>query len=394
MDYSQFNMAARMEGLPKQFFASLTGRVAQRVSEGHDVINLGQGNPDLPTPSHIVEALREAVLDPVTHRYGPFSGLFELKQAAAEFYHREYDVEVDPAREVAILFGGKAGLVELSEIYLNPGDVALVPDPGYPDYWSGIALAGGRMDTFPLLPENRFLPDLSTIDRAVLDEAKLLFLNYPNNPTGAVANSEFFEEAAALARRHDILVVHDFAYSAIGYGGVKPPSFLQTRGAKDIGVEICTLSKTYNMAGWRIGFAVGQASVIEAINLYQDHMYVSLFPAVQRAAIVALTGPQDSVRTLVATYESRRDAFIGRLNEYGLGYEPPGGSFFSWLPLPQGFSSQSYADFLLESADVAVAAGIGFGTHGEGFVRVGLLAPEARLIEAADRIGRALARRL
>jgi aminotransferase len=386
----QINRAKRMEQLPTQFFAGLVAKVNERVTQGHDVINLGQGNPDMPTPDGIVESLRDAVLDPKTHRYSPFHGLKKLRLAAAHFYATQYQVELDYETEVAVLFGGKAGLVELSQIYLNPLDVALVPDPGYPDYLSGIALAGGAMARIPLHAERGFLPDFEQITPDVWHRAKLMFLNYPNNPTGAVANSLFFEQVVQLARAHETLVVHDFAYGAISFDGYKHPSFLQTDGAKAVGVEIYTLSKTYNMAGWRVAVAVGNADVIADLNLLQDHLFVSLFPAVQLAATAALEGSQESVRHLVATYQSRRDAFLKGLADYGMVCPRPSGSFFVWLPVPKGFSSLSFTDFLLNEADVAVAPGVGFGEHGEGYVRVGLLATEERLVEAAHRIGNAL----
>jgi L-glutamine---4-(methylsulfanyl)-2-oxobutanoate aminotransferase len=380
--------AAALDRLPQQFFAGLVQKVNRYVQEGRDVINLGQGNPDLPTPPHIVEALREAARKPQYHKYSPFRGFPFLKEAAARFYEREYGVKLDPEREVAVLFGGKTGLVEISQCFLNPGDLALVPDPGYPDYWSGIAMAGAEMEKMPLREENGFLPDYSALDPMVAERAKLMFLNYPNNPTGAVATKDFFAETVRFAERHHILVVHDFAYGAIGFDGVKPPSFLETPGAKEVGIEIYTLSKTYNMAGWRVAFALGHADVIEAINLIQDHFYVSLFGAVQEAAAAALSGPQDCVHELVRVYERRRDAFVGKLRGSGWDVRAPQGSFFCWLPVPEGHTSVSFADLLLEEADVAVAPGIGFGAGGEGYVRVGLLAPEERLAEAAERIVR------
>lgn len=386
-----FEMARRMHDLPEQFFAGLTGRVNQRIRQGYDVINLGQGNPDLPTPPAIVEALREAALDPQTHRYSAFSGLASLKQAVADYYLREYAVSLDPEREVAILFGGKAGLVEISEVYLNPGDIALVPDPGYPDYWSGIALAGAQMVTLPLTQKNGFLPDLSQVPEEIAARARLLFLNYPNNPTGATADLSWFEHLTGYAKTHEILVVHDFAYGAIGFDGIKPSSFLAAAGAKDVGIEIYTMSKTYNMAGWRIAFAVGNAEVIRGINLIQDHYYVSLFPAIQRAAAAALSGPQEAVRQLVATYAQRREAFLSELTSHGYLHDgkpcpAPQGSFYVWLPIPQGFTSVDFANRLLEQASVAVAPGVGFGPHGEGYVRIALLAEAERLREAARRI--------
>lgn len=382
MDYSE-----KLKSLPTQFFANLVGKVNKAIEDGRDVINLGQGNPDQPTPKHIVQALQKAVEDPNTHKYSPFRGLLELKEAVCDFYKKEYDVDVDPAHEVAILFGAKAGLVELPMCLLNPGDLMLLPDPGYPDYLSGVVLAGVEYELFPLKVENHFLPDYNAISSDVLDAAKLLYLNYPNNPTGAVANLDFFNQTVKLAKKHEITVMHDFAYGAIGFDGKKPVSFLQADGAKDIGVEMYTLSKTYNMAGWRVGFAVGNPTIIEAINLIQDHLYVSLFPAVQKAAIAALSGDQTCVKELVARYESRRNAFVDACKQIGWDVTAPKGSFFAWLPVPDGFTSQSFADYLLDAADVAVAPGNGFGKYGEGFIRVGLLMDEARLVEAVQRIG-------
>jgi len=383
MDYSE-----KLKSLPTQFFATLVGKVNKAIGDGRDVINLGQGNPDQPTPKHIVQALQKAVEDPDTHKYSPFRGLLELKEAVRDFYKKEYDVDVDPVREVAILFGAKAGLVELPMCLLNPGDLMLLPDPGYPDYLSGVVLADVEYELFPLKAENQFLPDYHAISSDVLDAAKLLYLNYPNNPTGAVANLDFFNQTVKLAKKHGITVMHDFAYGAIGFDGNKPVSFLQADGAKDIGVEMYTLSKTYNMAGWRVGFAVGNPTIIEAINLIQDHLYVSLFPAVQKAAIAALTGDQTCVKELVARYESRRNTFVDACKQIGWDVTAPKGSFFAWLPVPDGFTSQSFADYLLDAADVAVAPGNGFGKYGEGFIRVGLLMDEARLVEAVQRIGK------
>jgi L-glutamine---4-(methylsulfanyl)-2-oxobutanoate aminotransferase len=386
----RFEQAEVMGKLPEQFFAKLVKKVSHYVEQGYDVINLGQGNPDQPTPNHIVEALKEGADNPAYHKYSPFRGHSFLKQAAADFYKREYGVTLDPEKEVAVLFGGKTGLVELSQCYLNSGDIALVPDPGYPDYWSGIAMAGAKMETMPLLAENAFLPDYDRLEENVLQEAKLMFLNYPNNPTAGVATKDFFEDTVELAKKHDILVCHDFAYGAIGFEGKKPVSFLEAEGAKEVGIEIYTLSKTYNMAGWRVGFAVGNEQVIESINLLQDHFYVSLFGAVQHAAAAALNESQECVDELVATYEKRRNAFIGRLRENGWNVEAPKGSFFCWLPVPEGYTSETFADHLLEKAHVVVAPGIGFGKEGDKYVRAGLLTSEERLIEAADRIAKVI----
>ncbi|MCK8098400.1 pyridoxal phosphate-dependent aminotransferase [Bacillus sp. 2CMS4F] len=384
----KFEHSQVLQELPKQFFASLVQKVNRKLKEGHDVINLGQGNPDQPTPEHIVEEMQRAVAQPENHKYSSFRGSHSLKSAAAAFYNREYGVQLDPETEVAVLFGGKAGLVELPQCLLNPGDTILVPDPGYPDYWSGVTLAKAKMEMMPLTKENAFLPEYASISPDVREQAKLMYLNYPNNPTGAVATEEFFGETVSFAKENEICVVHDFAYGAVGFDGHKPLSFLQTEGAKDIGIEIYTLSKTYNMAGWRVGFAVGNASVIEAINLYQDHMFVSLFKATQQAAEAALLSEQTCVAEQNARYESRRNAWIAACREIGWDVTAPAGSFFAWLPVPEGYSSEQFSDLLLEKANVAVAAGNGFGDYGEGYVRVGLLTSEARLKEAAHRIGK------
>lgn len=380
--------AQRMDSLPKQFFASLVQKANRRAADGHDVINLGQGNPDMPTPPHIVSKLQEAAANPLYHKYPPFSGFRFLKEAVAGRYLEDYGVTLDPDTEVAVLFGGKTGLVEISQCLLNAGDVCLVPDPGYPDYWSGVALAGARMSFMPLLEGNGFLPDYGAIPAADLAQAKLMFVNYPNNPTGACAPESFYRDTIAFAAKHGIVVASDFAYGAIGYDGKAPVSFLAQPGAKEVGVEFYTLSKTYNMAGWRVGFAIGNAEIVRLINLIQDHYYCSLFGGIQEAAAAALSGPQDCVRELRATYEGRRNALYAALAEIGWQAAPPEGSFFCWLPVPKGHTSTTLADLLLQEANIVVAPGIGFGEHGEGYVRLGLLAPEARLQETAERIGK------
>ncbi|MGG0285247.1 pyridoxal phosphate-dependent aminotransferase [Peribacillus butanolivorans] len=382
----QFEKSRQLQELPKQFFASLVAKVKAITEQGHDVINLGQGNPDQPTPEHIVKSLQTAAENTINHKYSPFRGHQYLKEAATVFYEREYGVKLDPNSEVAILFGGKAGLVELPQCLLNPGDTILVPDPGYPDYLSGVVLAQAKTEFMPLTEENDYLPHYGEIHRETLERAKMMFLNYPNNPTGASATSAFFEETVSFAKEHSICVVHDFAYGAIGFDGKKPISFLQAEGAKDVGIEIYTLSKTYNMAGWRVGFAVGNKSVIEALELLQDHLYVSLFPAIQEAAASALLDSQSCVEELVNKYEGRRNVFIDGLRSIGWDVQAPKASFFAWLKIPEGFTSESFADYLLTHAHVAVAAGNGFGEFGEGYVRVGLLTSEERLQEAVERI--------
>jgi len=376
----------KLQQLPTQFFAALVQKVNAALAEGRDVINLGQGNPDQPTPPHIIKALQEAAENPLHHKYPPFRGIAELRQAAADFYKREYNVDINPDTEVAILGGTKIGLVELPLAILNPGDTMLLPDPGYPDYLSGVVLGDVNFEVLPLFAENSFLPDYAALPDNIKEKAKLLYLNYPNNPTGGTATIEFFEETVRFAKEHNIIVSHDFAYGAIGFDGNKPVSFLQANGAKDVGIEMYTLSKTYNMAGWRIGFAVGNADIIAAINLIQDHLFCSQFPAVQQAAAIALSASQECADELRATYERRRNVLIEEAQRIGWHVTAPKGSFFAWLPVPIGYTSEQFADLLLDKADIAVAAGNGFGQYGEGYVRVGLLVSEERLREAINRI--------
>ncbi|MFB3169357.1 pyridoxal phosphate-dependent aminotransferase [Neobacillus sp. 179-C4.2 HS] len=378
----------QMGRLPNQFFSTLVEKVNGFIGLGYDVINLGQGNPDLPTPPHIVQSLQKAAQNPINHKYPPFTGKIELKKAICTWYQEEYGVTLDPEKEVAILFGAKTGLIEISQILLNPGDIALVPDPGYPDYWSGIAITGAKIVQMPLDYSNGCFPDFSKITTNQCRDAKLMFLNYPSNPTGACATNSFFDEAIRFAEKNNIVIAHDFAYGAIGFDGHRPISFLSCPGAKDVGIEFYTLSKTYNMAGWRVGFALGNHELIQLINQFQDHYFVSLFGGIQDAAITALTSSQECVRKLVNTYELRRNALFEELHILGWSAPLPEGSFFAWLPVPIGYTSSEFADTLLEKAKVVVAPGIGFGKHGEGYVRLGLLSEEERIREAVQRISK------
>ncbi|PSL50422.1 aminotransferase [Salsuginibacillus halophilus] len=382
----EFKRAERIERLPEQFFASLVKKAAKKQQETGDVINLGQGNPDQPTPERIVQALQNAADKPEHHRYASFRGLPDLKEAVSRYYEEKHGVHIDPKTEVAVTFGAKAGIIELSQCLLNEGDGALLPDPGYPDYLSGIALAGGVMHSLPLDQNNNFQPAFHELSHEAAKKSRMLFMNYPNNPTGAVVRPETFEAAVNFAKTHELCVVHDFAYGAIGFDGHQPPSFLETPDAKESGVELLTLSKTYNMAGWRVGFVVGNASVVEAVNVYQDHMHCSLFGAVQEAAAEALQGPDEEIAALRALYERRRDVFMNALHDAGWQVTAPEGSFFAWLKLPEGWTSEAFADKVLKEAGVVFAPGRGFGEGGEGYVRAALLAPEVDLKEAARRL--------
>lgn len=380
--------ARRIKALPPQFFSRLVKAAGDLSTAGHDVINLGQGNPDQPTPAHVVEALCYAAQDPATHKYPPFSGLPAMKEAVAHWYAERFQVNLDPEAEVCITIAAKVALQEVSLCLLEEGDICLMPDPGYPDYWSGVALAGAQSYPMPLLAANQFLPDYAAIPREVLQQAKLMFLNYPTNPTGAVAPPAFFTQTVNLAREHRFVVAHDLAYGDLVFDGRRPISFLQTPGAKEVGVEFCTLSKSYNMAGWRIGFVAGNREIIHMLNVLQDHLHCSQFAAIQHAAIAALTGPQDGVWQLRDLYQERRDVWVSACEAIGWKVTPSAGSFFVWCPVPDGFTATSFADLLLQKAHIVTAPGVGFGKAGEGYVRVGLCTSSQRLEEAAQRIGR------
>ncbi|MER2130298.1 pyridoxal phosphate-dependent aminotransferase [Leuconostoc lactis] len=385
-----FQQSDLLKTLPKQFFASLVSRVNAKIAAGADVINLGQGNPDLPTPDYIVQAMQQATAVAADHQYSAFRGEMRFKTAIAQFYFDTYGVVLDPATEVAVLAGSKIGLVELPLALMNPGETLLLPNPGYPDYWSGAALGRVAVEQVELKRENDFLIDYDDIPTDVAQRAKFLYMNYPNNPTGAVATADFYEQTVAFAKQNQVGIISDFAYGAIGFDGHQPRSFMQTPGAKTVGIETYTFSKTFNMAGWRVGFAVGNADMIDAINVIQDHLFVSLFPAVQDAAIAALAHYHDqnsAVANLVQVYQQRRDAFIQAVRTYN--WEPyvPKGAFYVLMPVPAGYTSASFAELLLEEANVAVADASGFGEAGAGYVRVSLTTDTTRLVEAARRIG-------
>jgi len=376
--------AERIERLPPYLFAELDRKVAARRAEGVDVISLGIGDPDLPTPPHVVEALAEAARDPSTHRYPSYYGLPAFREAIVGFYERRFGVGLHPETEVLPLIGSKEGLAHLSFALVDRGDRALVPDPGYPVYAISTALAGGEAIPMPLTAERGFLPDLAAL--RVPAGTSLLWLGYPSNPTGAVADPGFFEEAVSFARRHDLLLCHDAAYTEITFDGYVAPSVLQIPGAKDVAVEFGSLSKTYNMTGWRLGYVVGRREAIEALGTLKTNLDSGIFDGVQRAGVAALTGPQDHVETMRHVYRRRRDAVIAAFVEAGIMVEPPLGSIYVWLPVPAGRTSQGFAEELLDRAGVVVAPGTGYGAHGEGYVRISLTVADERLSEALRRI--------
>lgn len=383
---SHFEPSDMLKRLPRQYFTYLAEKKSKIKKLYRDVIDLGVGNPDLPAPEFVVNELKRAADDPTNDQYGPGRGTDYLKEAVAAYYKREYGVTLDPLKEVAVLHGSKAGIVEISQCLLNPEDTVLLPNPCYPDYLSGIALSEATIYDLPLLEKNGFLPNYEDIDDKTAVNSKLLFLNYPNNPTAAVATPEFFNKTVEFAAKNNICVAHDFAYGTIGFDDSKPISFLETDGAKETGVEFFTLSKSHNLAGWRIGFAVGNASVIEAINLYQDHTSVSIYGGIQRAAAAALNDDQSSVKKLTQVYERRRDLFLKELSDSNVLTTSPKGSFYIWMKVPNNYTSESFMDYLAHEAHVLVAPGDGFGSRGEGYVRIGLTQSDEKLVEAAKRI--------
>jgi len=376
----------RVQDLPPYLFAGIERKIAERRAAGVDVISLGIGDPDLPTPPHIVRALAEGAADAATHQYPSNQGEPAFREAVAGFYATRFRVAVDPATQVIPLLGAKEGIAHIGLITLDPGDVALATDPGYPVYVAGPLLADGTTVPLPLVPELGFQPDLDAVDTDVLARAKLIFVCYPNNPTGAVIEDDFFARLVAFAREHDLLVVHDNAYADITFDGYEAPSFLQTPGAVDVGVEMFSLSKSYNMTGWRSGAIVGNTETVDAFWRLKTNMDSGMFGAVQRASVAALTGPQDCVRDMCDVYRRRRDLLVEALRAVGIAVQPPKGTIYLWAPVPEGYTSASFTEQVLEQADVVVTPGAAYGASGEGYVRLSLTVPDDRLQEAVHRI--------
>lgn len=379
--------AQRIANVPPYLFAQIDKKKAEVAARGVDIISLGIGDPDLPTPDHVVEKMVEEVRKPVHHRYPDYDGSLEFRAAAAGFYQRRFGVTADPKREVLALIGSKEGVAHLVWAFVDPGDVALIPDPAYPVYKTHTLLAGGKPYLMPLRPENGFLPDLEAIPAEVAARAKVMFLNYPNNPTAAVADLAFFERAVAFCKRHDILLCHDNAYSEMTYDGYVAPSILQVPGAKDVAIEFWSLSKPFNMTGWRIAFAIGNAQAIGALGVIKTNTDSGQFTAVQIAGIEALQrDPAAFSARMNEIYRRRRDIAVEGFRAIGLRVEPPKGTFYLWVPVPEGQTSAGFTELILEQTGVVVVPGSGYGEHGEGFVRAALCLDEKRLTEAIDRI--------
>jgi LL-diaminopimelate aminotransferase len=376
----------RLSRIPPYLFAELERKIAEKKAAGVDVISLGIGDPDMPTPAHIVQAMTAAVHDPGTHQYPSNRGRAEFRQAVAQFYRDRFGVSLDPETQVMPAIGGKECIFNLNLAFLDEGDVALAADPGYPVYTGGPLLAGAEPVLMPLLPERGFVPDLRAVPEDRLRRARLMFLNYPNNPTGAVVPDGFFAEVVDFAREHDLLAVHDNAYSELTFDGYTAPSFLAAPGAIDVGVEVFSLSKSYNMTGWRCGAIVGNPDAIARYWQLKTNLDSGLFEAIQLAGAAALTGPQDGVREMCALYERRRDLVLGALGDIGIELEPPKGTIYVWAPVPEGRTSASFAQEVLERAGVVVSPGSAYGPNGEGFFRISLTVPDERLTEAIERM--------
>ncbi|MBW2311268.1 MAG: LL-diaminopimelate aminotransferase [Deltaproteobacteria bacterium] len=383
-----FKQAERISQLPPYLFKEIDENKKRIMTRGVDIIDLGIGDPDLPTPPHIIEAMASAVKDPANHRYPSYAGMEEFRYAIAEWYQRRFSVKLDPEDEVTVLIGAKEGIAHISLAFIDHGDLALVPTPAYPVYNSGTLFAGGESYFLPLLAEHGFKPDLAAIPPEVTKRAKMLWINYPNNPTAAVAERDFFEAIVAFGHRHGIMVCHDLTYSEIAFNGYKPMSLLEVDGAKEIGVEFHSLSKTFNMTGWRIAFAVGNREAIQGLCAIKSNLDSGAFQAIQIAGIAALKSHRESIPEMVTVYEKRRDIMVRGLHGAGFTVNPPKATFYLWVPVPRPYTSMDLTSKLLIEAGVVVTPGNGFGSAGDGYIRIALTQDEKRLREAAERIQR------
>jgi len=379
-------ISKRVADLSPYLFVEISKKIAEKKAKGEDVVSFAIGDPDIPTPPHIIDRLCRAAQDPANHRYPETGGLPELRQAIAGWYKRRFGVSLDANKEVLPLIGSKEGIAHIALCFIDPGDIALVPDPAYPVYSVSTMLAGGEPYYMPLLGENNFLPKLDTIPAYVLERAKLLWINYPNNPTGAVADLNFFSRVVKFAQQHDLAVCHDGPYSEVAFDGYQPVSFMQADGAKEVGVEFHSLSKSYNMTGWRIGMVVGNAEMVDALMRVKSNLDSGIPQAIQYAAIEAFTGPQDCIQEHNEIYQRRRDLLIDMLTSIGLDAKPPEASLYVWAKVPHGYTSVDFATDLLEKVGVVVTPGAGYGKNGEGYVRLSLTIPDAVLVKGLSRL--------
>ena len=382
----KFEEAQRIKKLPPYLFARIEKLIAEKRAAGVDVISLGIGDPDMPTPDYIIEELNKEAANPVNHQYPSSVGMLSYRQTVADWYRERFGVQLDPAREVVSVIGSKEGIAHISWCYLDPGDTVLVPDPGYPVYAGGSILAGAEPYYMSLKEENGFLPDLDEIPVEVARRAKMMFINYPNNPTGAVAGADFYSRVIEFARVYNILIIHDAAYSEVTYDGYMPPSFLQYPGAKEVGIEFHSVSKSYNMTGWRIGWAAGHPDVVESLGRLKSNIDSGQFQAIQYAAIKGLTGPKDPVLEMNKIYQERRDIMVDALNGMGWNLKKPKATFYVWAPVPDGYTSESFAEMVLNKAGVVITPGTGYGENGAGYFRIALTVPKDRMQEALERM--------
>ena len=381
-------LAKRIENLPPYLFVGISRKIAEKRAQGEDVISFAIGDPDIPTPRSIIERLCQAAQDPANHRYPESDGLPQLRQAISSWYERRFGLSFDPDKEVLPLIGAKEGIGHIALCFIDPGDLALVTDPGYPVYSIGTMFAGGDCHFLPLIEENDFLPDFDQVPGEVAQRAKLLWINYPNNPTAAVADLDFFERVVAFAKRYDLVVCHDAPYTEVAFDGYRPPSFLQAPGARDVGVEFHSLSKSYNMTGWRIGMVVGNEGIVDALMRVKSNLDSGIPQAIQYAAIEALLGDQDCIAEHNAIYQRRRDLVVKTLAKIGLRTKPPRASLYVWARIPEGYTSLDFCTKLLDETSVVVTPGSGYGKNGEGYIRLSLTTPDDRLEEGLSRMER------
>lgn len=379
-------ISKRIENLPPYLFVQISEKIAEKKAKGEDVISFAIGDPDIPTPNHIIEGLIKATRDTANHHYPESHGLPELRQAIAEWYGRRFGIDLDPDKEVLPLIGSKEGIGHIALCFIDPGDIALVPDPAYPVYSISTMFAGGESYFIPLIEENGFLPDLEQIPSEIARKSKILWLNYPNNPTAAVAGVDFFQKAVDFARKYDLVVCHDGPYTEVAFDGYRPVSFMQAPGAREVGMEFHSLSKSYNMTGWRVGMAVGNAQMIDALRRIKSNLDSGIPQAIQYAAIEALRGSQDCIEEHNRIYQRRRDRMVKVLTEMGLKVSVPKASLYIWAGIPQGYNSAEFATRLLDETSVVVTPGTGYGEFGEGYIRISLTVPDDRIEEGLTRL--------
>ena len=371
------NFASRIDKVPPYLFVEISRKIAAKREQGIDVISFGIGDPDIPTPDNVIEKLRETALDGPNHRYPETDGLPEFRQAVADWYQSRFGISVHPDRETLPLIGAKEGIGHAALCFIDPGDIALVPDPGYPVYSVGTWFAGGECHWMPLLEENGWMPDLDAIPSDVADKAKVIWLNYPNNPTGAIADADYFAKVVEFAKAHDIAVMHDASYSEVAFDGYRPISFLETPGAMDVGVEFHSLSKSYNMTGWRLGMAVGNEEIISALMVIKSNLDSGVPNAIQYMGMEAMQLSLKAIDDRNAIYERRRDRVVQTLRDIGLDAIPPKASLYVWTRIPEGFTSAEFTALLLDEADIVVTPGNGYGQYGEGYIRLSLTIDDA-----------------